>query len=83
VYILDEIDEIISILEDGEWHSVKDFGERRGIPISELWWIIRFLQKFGFLEMDEGTNKAKLTKSFLSLPVIDYENGSGALSFSN
>lgn len=61
-------EKILPLLEDGDWHA---FAEIRGSNMSEdeLRMIVRFLEEFGFLDVDEKQNTVKLRPPFLQLPV--------------
>jgi len=62
------IEEIIKFLEDGNWHTLREIKESFNLSEINLWKIIRFLEIFGFAEVDEEERKARLDSSFLQLP---------------
>ena len=63
------IERIVGFLEDGEWHTFKEIREYSDLPEVETWRIVRFLEEFGFLNVNEEELKARLSPSFLKLPV--------------
>jgi len=63
------IEEIVRFLEDGNWHSLKEIKKNFNISDAKLWQVIEFLETFGLLNLDAEKTKAKLTSSFLQLPV--------------
>ena len=63
------IEEVVSFLEDGSWHALTEMKENLGLSEAKLLKVIRFLERFGFLDVDEEEKKVKLTPSFLQLPI--------------
>ena len=51
---------ILELLEDGEWHKVDDLVLKTSIRREKLIVILRFLEKFEFLVVDNENNCVRL-----------------------
>ncbi len=54
------IDEILMLLKDGEWHEIKEIRNRSPLNEFRMDVIIRFLEEYSFVTLDEKRQKAKL-----------------------
>jgi len=54
------LSDILELLEDGKWHRVGDLSLRTGINCKKLFAILSFLEKFGFLIVDNKNSCVKL-----------------------
>ena len=62
------IDEILAALEDGQWHSIEDVQRQVKLDPENVGLIWKFLEEYGFVEVDMKEKKGKLTpqvQSFL------------------
>jgi hypothetical protein len=55
------IDSILRVLLDGSWHSIKEVLEYLGDSEVKTVMTIRFLWRFGFVDVDENENQVKLS----------------------
>jgi len=55
------IDSIFRELLDGSWHSIKEVLEYLGDSEIKTVMAIRFLWRFGFVDVDENENQVKLS----------------------
>jgi len=55
------IDSIFRVLLDGSWHSIKEVLEYLGDSEIKTVMAIRFLWRFGFVDVDENENQVKLS----------------------
>ena len=55
------IDSILRVLSDGSWHSIKEVLEYLGDSEVKTVMTIRFLWRFGFVDVDENENQVKLS----------------------
>ena len=55
------IDSILRVLLDGSWHSIKEVLEYLGDSKVKTVMSIRFLWRFGFVDVDENENQVKLS----------------------
>jgi len=59
--ILSFIDSILRALTDRSWHSIKEVLEYLGDSEVKTVMAIRFLWRFGFVDVDENENQVKLS----------------------
>ena len=59
--ILSFIDSILRALTDRSWHSIKEVLEYLGDSEVKTVMTIRFLWRFGFVDVDENENQVKLS----------------------
>jgi hypothetical protein len=55
------IDSILRVLFDDNWHSIKEVLEYLGDSEVKTVMAIRFLWRFGFIDVDENENQMKLS----------------------
>ena len=55
------IDSILRALTDRSWHSIKEVLEYLGDSEVKTLMTIRFLWRFGFVDVDENENQVKLS----------------------
>ena len=51
---------ILQILENGEWHNLKDMEEKTQLTEHKVKHITNFLAKYNFVQLDETEQKVKL-----------------------
>ena len=61
------IDSILRVLFDGSWHSIKEVLEYLGDSEVKTVMTIRFLWRFGFVDVDENENQVKLSSPMFKL----------------
>lgn len=62
------VEDILELLEDGEWHDLKEIGEKFQLDDLEVESVTKFLAQNGFIRLDEEKQRAKLdlsTRHFL------------------
>lgn len=53
------IEQVVNVLEDGEWHEFDEVEEKCGLSeVVES--ILKFLAEYGFVEIDSGGRKVKI-----------------------
>jgi len=67
--VLSAIDEILWLLKDGKWHSLREIMEMCSAPESKVKMAISFLWEYDFIQINENGQKAKLRP--LMLKFID------------
>jgi hypothetical protein len=55
------IDSILRVLLDGSWHSTKEVLKYLGDSEVKTLMTLRFLWRFGFVDVDENKNQVKLS----------------------
>ena len=63
------IDEVIRLLEDGEWHSFSEIQEKLNLPKDLLCKSVQFFKEFDLADIDEKQERVKISSSFLNLKV--------------
>ena len=63
--MLSRIDNILKILENGEWHDLKEI-EQVQLPEEDIKRVAVFLAKYSFIEIDNKGKKARITSSTLN-----------------
>ena len=51
---------ILSVLENGKWHSLKDIIEKTCLPSFKVENVTKFLAQYNFVTLDEAEQKIKL-----------------------
>ena len=59
------IDEILWLLKDGKWRSLREIIEKCSSPESKVKMSVSFLWEYDFIQMDESGRKAKLRPPML------------------
>ncbi len=54
------IDEILRLLKDGKWHTLREIIEKCSLPKSKVKRAVSFLWEYDFIQVDENGRKAKL-----------------------
>jgi len=54
------IDEILTLLKDGNWHNRSELAKKYSSNGLEVKMVISFLSKFHFIELDKKGRKARL-----------------------
>jgi hypothetical protein len=57
------------MLEDGYWHYLTEITDRFHLSETETQTIVKYLNKFDLVFLDEKQEKIKINMSFLKLPV--------------
>jgi len=61
--VLFEIDQLIAVLKDGEWHPIDEVIEKCGLSTSEAQSVIEFLKRYEFIEIDIDSQKVRIASS--------------------
>lgn len=59
------VEKIISLLEDGEPHSIENISKKCGLRKSSTENVINFLRSFDFVEVDEKREIIRINQGFL------------------
>jgi len=59
------IDEILSMLQNGEWHRLKEIADKTRLHEFKVELITSFLAEYDFLEFDKKEKKIKLSPQLL------------------
>ena len=59
------IDEILWLLEDGEWHALKEIKKKVALPPIKTKIAVNFLGEYNFILLNEKTKRARLQPSTL------------------
>jgi len=59
------VEKIISLLQDGEPHSVENISKKCGLEKSSTENVINFLRSFDFVEVDETRERIRINQVFL------------------
>lgn len=60
-----EIENVIELLKDGKWHTIKEISQKSKIHEFKIEMITDFLADYSFLELNKEEKKAKLSKMFV------------------
>jgi len=60
---LPKVDDILKLLENGEWHDLKEIGKKAQLRDLDIVSVAKFLAQFNFIKLDEGGQKVKLDPS--------------------
>lgn len=61
-----KIDEILSFLKTGEWYSLQEVINGCLLPECKLMLVLKFLDQFDFVQMNEKEQKVRLHSQMLS-----------------
>jgi len=64
---MNDLDGILELLIDGEWHRVDDLSARLGMPEPTLTTLIDFLSEHGFVQYDGRDGLVKIDPQFNNL----------------
>lgn len=59
-----EIEQVIAVLKDGEWHELGEIGGKCTLSELEVESILGFLAEYGFIKIDGSGRKLKVDVSF-------------------
>ena len=62
-----ELDLLLEIVGDGEWHELTELQQKARLTKHKVQSITVFLSKFGFIEVDETKSKLKIRKDYQEL----------------
>jgi len=57
------MDDILNLLDDGEWHDMREIVHNSRLHDLEVGMFMDFLSEFDFVELDKRRRKVKLTPS--------------------
>ena len=63
-----KVDDVLRLLENGEWHDLREIGEKIQLPNLDTASVTNFLAQFDFIKLDKERKKARLdpsTQTFL------------------
>jgi len=60
---LQEINEVVGLIKDGQWHTVKDIINKAKLPKLKTNKILEFLANYNFIGLDSEHEKAKVSPS--------------------
>jgi hypothetical protein len=58
------IDEILQLLKDGEWHSTQEIAQKTALPEHKIKTAFEFLSEYNFVQLNE--NSAKLNAAIIA-----------------
>ena len=61
--MLPRVDDVLKLLENGDWHDLKEIGEKIQLPNIDTASVTDFLAQYDFIMLDEERRKAKLDSS--------------------
>lgn len=74
---------ILKLLENGEWHYIKDIGKLTQLNDRKVETVTKFLEKYDFVKVDKTHKKIKLdsptSKFFQKIREIELEEHSSKL----
>jgi len=62
---LQEIDEVVDLIKDGQWHTLEDIVTKATLPELKTNKILEFLADYNFIHLDSRHKKAKVTHSLM------------------
>jgi len=65
--LLPQIDEILDVLKNGKWHSIKNISEKTQLQEFKVELLTNFLAEYNFIELDREEHKTRLTP-----PLLDF-----------
>jgi len=60
---LPKVDDILRLLENGEWHDLKEIEKKTQLHDLHIMSITKFLAQYNFIKLDKEGKKAKLGPS--------------------
>lgn len=60
---LEEIDEVVAIIKNGQWYTLEDIHNKAKLPKPKTNKILQFLANYSFIDFDREHKKAKLSSS--------------------
>jgi len=62
---LQEINEVVDIIKNGQWHTLKDITNKAKLPKPKTNRILEFLANYNFIHLDSRHKKVKVTLSLM------------------
>jgi len=62
---LQEITEVVGLIEDGQWHTLKDIINKAKLPKLKTNKILEFLANYNFINLDSEHEEAKVSPSLM------------------
>jgi len=62
---LQEINEVVDIIKNGQWHTLKDIINKAKLPKPKTHKILEFLANYNFIHLDSEHEKAKVSPSLM------------------
>ena len=72
------VDEVVELLEDGEWHNLKDLAKNLKLNQQKLQRIIQFLLSLELIELDKQQQKAQINTDLKQLITIEQHASPGS-----
>jgi hypothetical protein len=63
------IEEVVSLLEDGKWHSFYEIKDKSSLPEDLFRKVVQFLKDFDLADIDDEKERVKINTAFMDLPV--------------
>lgn len=60
---MQEIDEVVSLIGDGQWHGLKEIGSKSRLPKPIIGKILEFLANYCFVHFDSQRKTVRITPS--------------------
>lgn len=60
---MSKITEMLEIINDGQWHTIKEIQRKTKLTRNSIKHILRFLKEYNFLTVDEKRNKVKIEEN--------------------
>jgi len=60
---LPNVDDILELLENGEWHDLKEIERKTRLQDLDIKSVTKFLVQYNFIKLDKEGKKAKLDSS--------------------
>ena len=54
------LEDILKVLEDGNWHDLKEIGKKTELRDLKVKSLVKFLAQYNFIKLDKDGEKAKL-----------------------
>ena len=55
-----EIEQVVDVLKDGEWHQLDEIGEKCELSEVKVEGILKFLAEYGFIKINGSGRKVKV-----------------------
>jgi DNA-binding IclR family transcriptional regulator len=63
----ERIAEILDVLGDGEWHTLRDVQQKTSLSRNQIQRLIEFLKEYGFVKVDETERRLRLDETVQEL----------------
>ena len=64
------LDRVLELLQDSQWHKVREIKEELQLPKNKLKQILRFFTKFGFIRHGDQEDMVKINPTGLEFVVL-------------